>query len=302
MNYANLFSRAWELIWRNKFLLALGFLAALSGDALSQVRIGPELSLLGDGGLLRANVLDVDGWTRALRLLGGNLVAATIITVVAGLIMMVAVLSGRAALIVSTRALDHREIIDLLEALRRGVRLIAPILVATLLLYIPFLIASEIVGELLRWSPGIIRLPIYILVLALLVVQIGLSLMHPLAICGIVIHRLDPIAGIEQSWRLIREHPEEMLVIAAALGALGLVFGALAYLVSSPVAGVSLLSILLAGPLNSFANLGLTLSFTALTIISVAILAPARAYQLVALTLAYQEWTDEGSKALEPGR
>jgi len=295
MNYPNLFSRAWDLIWRNKFLLALGFLAALSGDALSQVRIGPELSLSGDGGLLRANVLDIDGWTRALRLLGGNLVAATIITVVAGLIMMVAVLSGRAALVISTHALDHRETIDLSEALRRGVRLIAPILVLTLLLYIPFLIASEIVGELLRLSPGIIRLPIYILVLALLVVQILLALMHPLAICGIVIHRLDPVASIGQSWRLIREHPEEMLVIAAALGILGLVCGAIAYLVASPVAGVSLLSILLAGPLNSFANLGLTLSFTALTIISVAILAPARAYQLVALTLAYQEWTEASS-------
>jgi membrane-anchored glycerophosphoryl diester phosphodiesterase (GDPDase) len=198
--------------------------------------------------------------------------------------------------------LTKRETIDLSEALRRDVRLIAPILAATLLLYIPFLIASEIVGELLRWSPGIIRLPIYILVLALLVVQIGLALMHPLAICGIVIHRLHPIASIEQSWQLIREHPEEMLVIAAALGALGLVFGALAYLVISPVAGVSLLSILLAGPLNSFANLGLTLSFTALSIISVAILAPARAYQFVALTLAYQKWTDKGSDALEPGR
>ena len=296
MNYANLFSRAWALIWRNKFLLALGFLAALSGDALSQVRIGPELSLLGGGGLLRANVLDIDGWTRALRLLGGNLVAATIITVVAGLIMMVAELSGRAALVVSAHALDHRETINLTEALRRGVRLIAPILIMTLLLYIPFLMASEIVGELLRWSPGIIRLPIYVLVLALLVVQIGLALMHPLAICGIVIHRLDPVASIEQSWRLMREHPEELLVIAAALGILGLVFGAIAYLVLSPVAGVSLLSILLAGPLNSFANLGLALSFTALTTVSVAILAAARAYQLVALTLAYQTWTEANSK------
>jgi hypothetical protein len=209
--------------------------------------------------------------------------------------MMVAVLSGRAALVVSAHALDHRETIDLSEALRRGVRLIAPILVLTLLLYIPFLIASEIVGELLRLSPGIIRLPIYILVLALLVVQIGLALMHPFAICGIVIHRLDPVASIEQSWRLMHEHPAVMLVIAAALGILGLVFGAAAQLVLSPVAGVSLLSILLAGPLNSFANLGLTLSFTALTIISVAILAPARAYQLVALTLAYQEWTEASS-------
>ena len=302
MNYANLFSRAWALIWRNKFLLALGFLAALSGDALSQVRIGPELSLLGGGGLLRANVLDIDGWTRALRLLGGNLVAATIITVVAGLIMMVAVLSGRAALVVSAHALDHRETIDLSEALRRGVRLIAPILITSLLLYIPFLIACEIVGELLRLSPGIIRLPIYILVLALSVVQIVLALMHPLAICGIVIHRLDPIASIEQSWRLIREHPEEMLIIAAALGSLGLIFGAVAHLVLSSVAGVSLLSILLAGPLSSFANLGLTLSFTTLTIIAGAILAPARAYQFVALTLAYQEWTENPAEPREGGR
>src|SRR5512135_3097820 len=101
MDYANLFSQAWNLIWRNKFLLALGFLAALSGDTLSQVRVGPELSLWGNGGLLQANVLDIDSWSRALRLLGGNLVAATIITIVAGLIMMVAVLSGRAALVVA---------------------------------------------------------------------------------------------------------------------------------------------------------------------------------------------------------
>jgi hypothetical protein len=216
--------------------------------------------------------------------------------------MMVAVLSGRAALVVSAHALAKRETIDLSEALRRSVRLIAPILIMTLFLYIPFLIASEIVGELLRLSPVILRLPIYVLVLALLVVQIGLALIHPLAICGIVIHRLDPVASIEQSWRLVREHPEEMLVIAAALGILGLAFGALAYLVLSPVAGVSLLSILLAGPLNSFANLALTLSFLALTIISVAILASVRAYQLVALTLVYQEWTEEGSKTLEPGR
>jgi hypothetical protein len=296
MNYANLFSRAWDLTWRNKFLLALGFLAALSGDALSQVRIGPEMNLWRDGGLLRANVLDIDGWTRALRLLGGNLVAATIITVVAGLTTMIAVLSGRAALVVSADALDHHETVDLSSALRRGIRLFAPILVMTLFLYVPFLIASEIVGELLRWSPGIIRLPIYVLVLALLVVQIGLALMHPLAICGIVIHRLDPLASIEQSWRLMCEHPKEMLVIAAALGILGLVFGAVSYLVLAPVAGVSLLSILLAGPLNSFANLGLTLSFIALTIISLAILAPARAYQLITLTLAYQEWVEANSR------
>jgi len=248
---------------------------------------------------LRANVLDIDGWTRALRLLGGNLVAATIITVVAGLIMVVAVLSGRAALVVSAHALDHRETIDLSEALRRGIRLVAPILIATLLLYIPFLVASEIVGELLRLSPGILRLPITILVLALFVVQIVLALMHALAIRGIVIHRLDPIASIEQGWRLMREHPEEMLVVAAALGILGLVFGALAYLVLSPVAGVSLLSILLAGPLNSFTNLGLTLSFTALTILAGAILAPARAYQFVALTLAYQEWTALGQTSVD---
>jgi hypothetical protein len=301
MNYANLFSRAWDLVWRNKFLLALGFLAAVSGDALSQVRIGPELGLWGDGGLLRANVLDIDGWSRALRLLGGNLVAATFITVVAGLIMLLAVLSGRGALVVSAHALDHHEAIDLSEALRRGARLIAPVLATSLLLYTPFVIACEIVGELLRLSPAIIRLPIYILVLALLVVQVVLALMHPLAICGIAIHKLDPIASIERSWRLIREHPQEMLVIAAALGILGLVFGALAYLVLSPVAGVSLLSILLAGPLDSIANLGLTLSFTALTIIAWAILAPARAYQFVALTLAYQEWSEDPVQPRERG-
>lgn len=45
---------AWDLIRGNRMIWLLGFFAALSGDLLSNIRVGPQLNLLGDGDLLLA--------------------------------------------------------------------------------------------------------------------------------------------------------------------------------------------------------------------------------------------------------
>ncbi len=294
MDYLGLFSRAWVLIKRNKLLWPLGFLAALSGDVLSSVRIGPELSLGGTGGLLRANVLDVGGWARALRLLGGELIAATIFVVIVAAGFLVTVLCAKVGLIDATRTLSRQEPVGLEAVLRRAIRYLVPTAQVTILLYVPYLLASDLAGELLRLSPGLLRLPVYAVLLGLLVAAVGLVVIHPLAICGIVLRGYDPRSTIGQAWVIMRGHAREIAVMAGMLLAFGLVLDGLAKAVLLPVAGTSVLSVLLAWSREGLAAIGQAFGLLFLSVLATAIRAPAQVFGLVVLALAYQEWGQEG--------
>ncbi len=294
MDYLGLFSRAWALVRRNKLLWPLGFLAALSGDVLSSVRIGPALSLDGSGGLLRANVLDVSGWARALRLLGGELVAATLFTMIVAAGFLVAVLWAKASLIDATRALSQQAPIELEAVLRRAARFLVPAALVTILLYAPYLLASDLAGELLRLSPGILKLPVYAVLLGLLTAAVGLAFIHPLAICGIVLRGCDPRSSIEQAWALVRGHAREAAVIVGVLLAFGLVLDVLAKAVLLPAAGASLLSVVLAWSREGLAAIGQALGLLLLSVLATAIRAPVYVFGMVALVLAYQDWGREG--------
>ncbi len=294
MDYLGLFSRAWDLVRRNKVVWPLGFLAALSGDLLSSIRIGPELNLDGAGGLLRGNVLDIDGWTRAVRLLGGELILATILTAIVAAGFLIATLSAKAGLIDAPRTLPQQESLDVAAALRRGARFLVPALKVTLLLYVPYLLASDLIGELLRLSPGLLKLPLYLILLVLLAVAVGLAFIQPLSLCGVVLRGLDPRSSIKRSWKLARQHATEVAVIGGVLLAVWLVLELLAKLVLSPVAGVSLLSVQLGWSREGLASIGQTIGFLFLSVIATAIRAPGQVLGLVVLALAYQEWDREG--------
>lgn len=293
MDYTALFLRAWDVIRRNKLFWLLGFLAALSGDLLSSVRIGPELNLDRAGGLLRGNVLDINGWSRALRLLGGELVAATIFTVIVAAGFLSAVLCAKAGLIDATRTGSELKQFDLAVALRRGVQFLIPGLEVTLLLYAPYLLASDLAGELLRLSPGLLRLPVYLVLLVLLIVGVGLALIHPLALCGVVFRGLKPRTSIKEAWGLICSHTADLAVIGGVLLGVWLVLEIVAKLMLSPVTGVSLLSVLLGGSRGSPAAIGQGLGLLFLGAIATAIRAPGQVLGLVVLALSYQTWSGQ---------
>ncbi|MDQ1300363.1 MAG: hypothetical protein QG637_280, partial [Chloroflexota bacterium] len=269
--------------------------AALSGDLLSSVRIGPELNLDGAGGILRGNALDIDGWARALRLLGGELMLATALTSIVAAGFLTAILCAKAGLIDAIHTPSRQEPRDVGAALRRGARFFVPILAVTLLLYVPYLLVSDLAGELLRLSPGLLRLPIYLVLLVLLAAGVGLALLHPLAMCGIVFKGLKPRASIEGGWRLIRRHTHDMIVIGGVLLAVWLALEIAAKLILSPVAGVSLLSALLGWSREALTAVGQGLGLTLLGILATAIRAPAQALGLVVVALAYQKWDSENA-------
>ena len=167
----------------------------------------------------------------------------------------------------------------------------------TLLLYVPYLLAADILGEVLHLSRGIIRLPIYALLLAMLVAGALLSLLHLLAVCSIMLHGLSPSASVGRAWRMLNLHTTPLLTIGVALGALGVVFAAIADLLLAPVTGVTLLSILLTWLQAGVTNLGSAFGLLFLGTLAAGITAPVRAFQVVTLTLAYEEWGESPAPA-----
>jgi hypothetical protein len=158
------------------------------------------------------------------------------------------------------------------------------------MLYVPYLVVSDLVGEALRSAPGLLRLPFYAMLLALLVVAAGLAILHPLAIGGIVLRGRGPKASIEQGWRMLSEHRNEAAVIAAVLLGLGIVCNTLASFVLQPVAGVSLLSLLLAGGQGGLTTVMRGVGLLVLGVIATAIMAVAQVFGLVTLTSVYPVW------------
>ncbi len=283
-----LFQRAWELAWRNKALWLYGFVAALSGDLLSTIRIGPELSLDPNSPLVQAHVLDVTGWARGLRLLGGALAAAALLTLFATLVLWAVVLCAKAGLIRATRSLTRQELVDAGRVLDGIAEFVPSMIGATLLLYVPFWLASDLIGELLRLSPGLLKLPFYLALLVLLVIGAILPFWQILALCGIVLDDLGPREAVARGRRIGERLPAEMLVIVGTLVVLGLVLGGLARLVLQPAADVSLLSVLLTAFRGDLSFFGQALGLLALGAVATAILTPVQVLGITTLTLAYQ--------------
>jgi hypothetical protein len=285
-----LFGRAWDVAKRNRILWILGFVASLSGELLSSIRIGPELNLLGPGDLLGVNILDIESWLRGLRLLGGSLVVAAAFTAIGGACMLAAVLAARAGLVEVTDALDRDASPGAARTvLRDGARLLMPLLEVTLMLYVPYLVVSELAGEAMRLAPGILKLPLYVVLLALLVVGAALPFFHALAICSIVLDgRAAARRAVDRSWQMVCAHRAKALEIWGVLLILSVICQSLAHAIMGPLSGASFLSLLLTALRGSFPDLGQVLGLVLLGAVSTAVAAPAYVFSMVVVTLAYR--------------
>jgi len=286
----DILGRAWNCCKRHKFLWVLGFVAAVWSDLLSHDRIGQELNFGGEGALLRANVFDLTGWARGLRLLGGSLVAAALLTLAAGIVLLVAVLLARGSLIAAAADLDRGQPSDVPLAVDRARPVLGRLVLLTAALYGPYLVASQLAGEALKMSLGLLKPAVCLLLLALLVLAAGLALLHPLAVCAAILDGLRVRASIERAWRLARENSREALMIGGALLGAWVLLDAVRRLLLSPLADVSLLALLLGGLRSGWLSFGGTLGFLILGCIATAVMTPVYAVGLVALSLAYEKW------------
>ena len=250
-----MFGRAWELIRRNKQLWALGFVAALSGDLLSNIRIGPELNLAGNGPLLTAGVFDFRTWGRALRLLGSSLVGAGHRDRVGGGHRACGGFvrqsrPGRGDALAHTYAASH-------STWRPRCKLwpntSAPLVQVTVLLYGP-LFADRRPG---RRDPASAPRSFPAAAVPGAAGPCWLSRSCCLSyICWPSVAScwmpVPPRLAVERSWAMLQQNWRRWLVLLGALLSIQLVCSGLAQLVLEPVAGVSLLSLALTSLRNGY--------------------------------------------------
>jgi len=123
MDYGNLFTRAWDIIWKNKFLILLGVLAALSGSSGNS---GNQSRFMFDGGEIPWNDMprfdhglpfqDVD--LSILAIIG--IIVLVIVLIIIGLVFWVAGTISRGGLITAVNDIELDNPTDFVSAFKAG--------------------------------------------------------------------------------------------------------------------------------------------------------------------------------------
>jgi hypothetical protein len=267
MDYGRILSRAWEIIWENKFLWVLGFLVAL-GSSGGGGSFQTNFNSGGSGTSPQMqNLLDQYGV-----LLAGLGCLLVIIALIFWLVRMVA----EAGLISSVERIEEGGKLTLGEAFGSGRPFLGRMVGLNLLLHLPIivsvlvsvvvffaaggaaLVATETMNspEAFMASFGIL-VPCFCLLLCLIALfSIAVALIYPFAARSAILGNMGVVDSIRNGWSLFRSHISETIIVWFILVAIAIMFGFLTAAVLLP------LSFLAAGPAFFRAMAGGSIGFT----------------------------------------
>ncbi len=307
MNYLDVIKRGFALTWNNKFMWALGFLAALgSGASFSNSNY-------------RMNSGDpaaMSQWLTPERMaaLSAGLVAFGCIAFIVGIILWLVSLSAYGGLIVGAtqmeRGLGQPTFRSAFGAgWRRVWRLVGmsivlyaiPVIIGIVLtvLFIGAVGGAAFVGAgmedpgALTAGLGGVALVLACLLCLLVPFLILLSLIYPFAFRGIMLRDLGVMDSIRHGWQTVRAHLGEIILLVLAFFLITIIVFIVALAILAPVAllvGVPMIALMdsNAGVLQGIlAVLGIVISLVVFALIA----AISTSWQSSTFTLAYLEWT-----------
>lgn len=315
MDYGNLLKRSWDIVWGNKFMLLLGFLAALGsgggggGGGNSNFRMdGSEFP---GGGQMEAF------WLQYAALI----IAAFCFFFLLGIVLWVVGLTARGGLISAAARLDAGEKMTFRQAFADGWAKIGRLVGLSLLLFLPFIImvvvaAMVIAGaigfsvftmaEMAEQDPtavigslGAVFFAVCGLICLALPIGIILQGISAFAQRGIMLQEMGVMDSIRHGWHVFKSNLGEIIVLAIIFIVIGLVVGFAAAIIMIPMAFLSF------GPLifraidgGSFGAIEIAVGIVgglALAVVAAAINSIVTAYQSTVFTLAYQEFLNKDS-------
>jgi hypothetical protein len=253
MDYGALFTRAWNIIWNNKFLWVLGFLVALgSGGGGSSGRanfsVGQEE--------LPGVITDLE---RLMATLAPMFVALACIAGLIGIVLWLLRLVSEAGLISAVARIDGGEQVTLGQAFSAGSGYLFSMVGLNLLLFLPLIvllviafavaavgggagIAAAIAADdptAMLGSMGII-IPCLCLALCLIaILSIVLGILYPFAQRGIVLRGLGVVESIRQAWRFVTQNLGQIILVWLGLFLIGLVIGAIVAAILLPLSALA---------------------------------------------------------------
>lgn len=307
MNYLDVIKRGFALTWNNKFMWALGFLAALgSGASFSNSNYN----------LNSGDTAAIGQWMTPERMaaLSAGLVAFGCIAFIVGIILWLVSLSAYGGLIIGATQMEQGSGKPTFRsAFGAGWRRIGRLVGMSIVLYIiPVIIGIVLVIGLIgaaggaafvgagMENPGALTtglggLALVFLCLLCLLVPfiIVLSLIYPFAFRGIMLRNLGVMDSIRHGWKTVRAHLGEIILLALAFFLIGIIVIIVAAAILVPVAlvvGVPFVALMdsNAGVLQAIlAVLGIVIGLLVIALVS----AISTAWQSSTFTVAYLEWT-----------
>lgn len=318
MDYGKLFRRSWEIVWQNKFLFILGFLAALGGSSGGNSGSNFNFSVPGPGGSgsdpfptdMFAEVADF--WAQY----GGLILGLLCFFFILGIVFWLVRLAAQGGLIESVDRIEAGEKMSFGKAFSAGVARIWSLIGLNLLLNLPFILfglvfAGFVLSIVLAGSNsgmfagdggsfwGLLSACIGLLVCVLIPLGILVAVIHPFAQRGLMLKQLGVVASIRHGWQVVRDNIGDVILLGIAFLVIGFLFGLVTLVVAVPFAFLSFGPFLLDAFQGNEFNFGTTeiisLAFggICLGLVGAAVNSILTAYRSATVTLAYQQFTQK---------
>jgi hypothetical protein len=311
MDYGNLLSRAWTIVWNNKFMFVLGFLAALGGGGGG----GSNFNFQMDQNTLPPDI--EQNIERLLAQYGWMLAGIGCLLVFLGFLFWLVRLSAQAALIDTALRLEAGKKVSLGAAFTAGVARLDRFVGIHLLLYGPFillgfigLIASMVTAgaavyaailspetanvQALIGSMGIAFACIGLLACLLVPLWLVVTFIYPFAQRGAVLQNLGVTASIGHGWQIVKNNVGEVFILALLFVVLGFLVLAVAAVVLLPIAflaaGSAIINAVASGAFGIGQAISLVMGGLCIGFIGAAVNSVLVAFRSTAVTLAYQEF------------
>lgn len=308
MNYSEVIKKGWGHAWNNKFLWALGFLAAL-GNGSSFNSTGNFMTNQSDPAAVE-NMMTPE----SMAAMTGLFIALLCVGFVLGIIFWLVSLGARGGLIGGVAQLElGTGTPSFGTAFRMGWRKVGRLAGMTIALYIiPTILfvvgivltivmigGLAVVGESME-DPSIALTAfggvslVFLCLLCLIVpVLLVLGLIYPFAYRGIVLRDMGIRESLRHGWATLKENLGEILILGFGFWLIGFFIGIIVLAILAPIAlivGVPFLSMMQSGATVTqgvLAGLGVLLGM----VITALFMSIYTAWQSSTFTVAYLQWT-----------
>ncbi len=261
MDFGKLLSRSWQIVWNNKFLFVIGFLAALGSGGGS-----------GGGGNFNFGSVDESSFDDPTNLVGqaelfwsqyaGLIIAAVVILLLIGIVIWLISLTAQAGLIDAVDRIDEGGSSSFGEAWAAGVSKLLSLVGLSLLLLAPFVLFTllvSVVGVGAFVADGGAFFAILGIIMAclgclLIPLAIFIQILYPFSQRAIVLQNKGAVASISHGWHVMRENVGDAAILIIIAIGITLLYGFLAAIAIIPLAllllGPALASGIIAGSLS----------------------------------------------------
>ncbi len=326
MNYGNVLSRSWHVVWNHKFMIVLGFLAALGSGMSSSNNFNYQAD---SGDFQNLPFMDMPFTPpdpgQILPVLGAMAAGALCFAVILGIALWVLRLTAEAGMIDAASRLDAGQKVGFREAMSTGWSKIWSMLGLNLLLFGAVAIfilvllllfglviggtiagaagsSSDAQGVFAALGAGLVAL-LCCVICGLAIVSILVGVLYTFAQRAIVLEDRGVIDGIRRGWDVIRANLGEVIILLILFLLLGFVVGAIIAVIFIPLGALSFgpgaMRLISGEALSGLDVFLMVLGGIMLAVVVAAIRSFYTAFRSSAFTLAFQEFTDKKLPATE---